>query len=55
MKVIPAPAGTDGVKIMSATNLPHISHPDVCDAEDVKASHLGANLNGVEDSDFGED
>lgn len=37
---------------MTTENLPHISHPDVCDAEDVKRSHLGANFDGVEASDF---
>lgn len=32
--------------------LPSIHHPDVCDYEDVVQSHFGANLNGVEESDF---
>jgi hypothetical protein len=32
--------------------LPSIHHPDVCDYEDVVQSHLGANLSGVEVSDF---
>lgn len=52
MKGNPASAGSNGASTMANQNLPHISHPDVCDFEDVKQSHLGANLNGVEESDF---
>lgn len=32
--------------------LPYISHPDVCDYEDVRNSGFGANLTGVEETDF---
>ena len=33
-------------------SLPHISHLDVCSFEDVREMHLGADLVGVEESDF---
>lgn len=55
MEVNPATAGPDGETIMTRNQLPHINDVDACDMEDVKRSHLGADLEGVEDSDFCDD
>ena len=46
------PDASKGGAAVDIRTLPHISHPDVCDYADVRNSGFGANLTGVEESDF---